>query len=86
MATHASALKRHRQSLKRQERNRARASQIKTLTKKAKSATDKTGLLVALQNAVKAIDKAKGKGTLHKKTAARKISRLSKWVNSHLPA
>lgn len=85
MATHSSALKRHRQSLKRAARNRTRKSQVKTVIKKTRSADANAGkdaLLAAFKEAIRTIDKAKAKGTLHAKTASRKIARLAKWVNA----
>lgn len=77
MANHPSALKRNRQSIKRKARNRARKSEIHTLTKKVMNATAEEAptLLKLLQSK---IDKAARKGTLHWRTAARKISRLTR--------
>ena len=86
MATHASALKRHRQSLKRKERNRERLSRLKTLTKKAETVQGPDAAIITLKSATSAIDKAKTKGALHRNTAARKISRLAKRVNRQLTA
>ena len=39
----------------------------------------------ALQRAIPIIDKTASKGTIHKRTAARKISRLTKRVNKMQP-
>lgn len=86
MATHASALKRHRQSERRRERNRTRLSQVKTLVKKTRAGEEPNTILAAYRQAIQAIDKAKSKGSLHWKTAARKISRLTKWVNQAVQA
>lgn len=86
MANHPSALKRYRQSLRRQARNRARKSELKTLVKNTRASEGKDTVLAAFEAAVRAIDKAKSKGTLHAKTASRKISRLARWVNSHAKA
>jgi small subunit ribosomal protein S20 len=36
----------------------------------------------ALAEAIRAIDKAKSKGVIHRNTASRKVSRLTKQVNS----
>jgi small subunit ribosomal protein S20 len=79
--------KRARQNVKRNLRNRAVMSEIKTLTKNVASAADaKDGekTAEALRVAEKAISTAASKGVLHKNTASRKISRLTKGVNRAL--
>ena len=66
-------------------RNKMIKSKIKTLVKKvdaAVAASDKAAATAALKEAVVAIDKAAAKGVYHKKTAARKVSRITKAVNS----
>ena len=81
MATHKSALKRHRQSIKRRERNCMRRSAVKTAIKKALTAVQQANREAALplvRQAERAIARAALKGTLHKKNARRKISRLAK--------
>ena len=45
-------------------------------------AKDKEAASAALLNAISTIDKAASKGVYHKNTAARKVSRLSKAVNT----
>lgn len=77
MANHKSAIKRNRQSIKRNVRNRAKKSEIFTLTKKVLSAPKEEAqeILKALQSK---IDKASKTNTLHWKTAARKISKAYK--------
>jgi small subunit ribosomal protein S20 len=83
MANHKSAIKRHKQSLKRRERNRSAKSAIKTAvraTSEAATKGDKTSAETNLKLAVKQISKARSKGILHKKTASRKISRIAKKV------
>ncbi len=85
MATHKSAIKRHKQSLKRHERNIAVKSAIKTLTKKTKLAIEEKDIENAqsfLQRAIRLINKAASKGIIHKNNAARRISRLTKRVNT----
>jgi small subunit ribosomal protein S20 len=65
-------------------RNKAIKSKIKTLVKKVESAvaaSDKELALVSLKTASVEINKAASKGVYHKKTAARKISRLALAVN-----
>ena len=66
-------------------RNKMIKSKIKTLVKKveaAVAASDKAAASAALAEAVVAIDKAAAKGVYHKNTAARKVSRITKAVNS----
>ena len=66
-------------------RNKMIKSKIKTLVKKvdaAVAASDKATATAALSEAVVAIDKAAAKGVYHKNTAARKVSRITKAVNS----
>ncbi len=65
-------------------RNKMIKSGVKTEVKKvyaAIAAGDAQATKKALVNATSAIDKAKSKGVLHKNTASRKISRLTKAVN-----
>jgi small subunit ribosomal protein S20 len=81
MARHASAVKRHRQSLKRQTHNRWWKSRVRTVTKEVLETSgkkDKKGTEEALKKAMSQILKAKKEGTIHSNTASRKISRLSK--------
>lgn len=85
MATHKSAEKRDRQSVKRRERNIAAKSAIKTKIKAVISAAetkDKEASAKALNIAIPALAKAAGKGVVHKKNASRKISRLTKRINA----
>ncbi|MBR0132930.1 MAG: 30S ribosomal protein S20 [Lachnospiraceae bacterium] len=66
-------------------RNKMIKSKVKTLVKKVEAAVaagDKTLATEALKNAVVAIDKAQAKGVYHKNNAARKVSGLTKKVNS----
>jgi len=81
MAHHKSAKKRIRQNAKRRVRNQATLSKMKTLMKKVHSSTDKTEAEVTLKEAVSFIDKAVSKGRLHKNTAARRKSSLTRHVN-----
>lgn len=82
-----SVLKRARQAEKRNIRNRSVISKIKTLRKKVLDAiqgNDKDKVREALREAVKAIDSARSKGVLHRNTASRNVSRLSKKANAVL--
>jgi small subunit ribosomal protein S20 len=86
LANHKSALKRNRQSLIRRDRNRMNRSKVKTAVKKIDAAIEVEGSLEkareALIEAVPIIERAAGKGAFHKKTASRKVSRLTRKVNS----
>jgi small subunit ribosomal protein S20 len=82
-----SVLKRIRQTKKRTLRNRAVKSKIKTLSKKVRLEVEnknEEAARKALREAIKAIDKAASKGIIHKNTASRKVSRLTRLVNSLL--
>ncbi len=85
MANHKSAIKRARQNEKRRERNKIIKTRIKNVTKNVRLIVQKGErreiALETLDNAKSTIDKAAKKGVIHKKTAARKISRLTKLVN-----
>lgn len=66
-------------------RNKSIRSAVKTAMKKvdaAVAANDKAAASEALSNAIATINKAASKGVYHKNNAARKVSRLSKAVNS----
>lgn len=84
MATHKSAEKRARQTIKRNTINRARRSRVATAVKAvdtAIAANDSAATVKAQRAAESAIAKSAGK-TMHWKTAARKASRLSKRVKA----
>jgi small subunit ribosomal protein S20 len=85
LANHKSALKRSRQSEDRRLRNKAVKTRVKSVTKSVRkvSAENSTEAVApAFKNAQSNIDKAAKKGVLHKRTAARKVSRLAKLANS----
>ena len=85
MANHKSAEKRHRQNLKRRERNRVAKGAIRTKIKSALAAAkegDKESALKEAQAASSLLDKAAIHGVLHKNNAARRISRLYKQIGS----
>ena len=66
-------------------RNKAIKSKVKTAVKKVETAVaakDKAAAQAALLAATSEIDKATSKGVYHKNTASRKVSRLSKAVNT----
>ncbi|MDQ5988187.1 MAG: 30S ribosomal protein S20 [Syntrophus sp. SKADARSKE-3] len=85
MASHKSAIKRAKQSEKRQLRNTAAGTSVKTAIKKVLSAVtakDKEGSKEVLATTIPQISKAAAKGILHKRNASRKISRLTRKVNA----
>jgi len=75
-----SQIKRNRQTIKRQARNKAVRSELRTRTKKANAAIaeDVTSADDAIRLAVKRIDKAAAKGVIHKNQAANRKSKLTK--------
>lgn len=78
---HPSARKRHRQSLKRQARNRAIKTRVRTAAKSAQEAiagSDPQAAEAALRQAMKVLNKAATKGVVCRNTASRKIARLSR--------
>jgi small subunit ribosomal protein S20 len=84
MANLPSVEKRNRQSIKRRARNAAVRTQIKGAVKSARTALggkDAGKTADALREAMRVIGKARSKGVLHRRTAARKISRLAKAAN-----
>ncbi len=81
MAHHKSAKKRIKTSAKKRERNQAVLSKLRTLIKKVFNEEDKSKAGDLLKEAVSFIDNAAGKGKIHKNTAARRKSSLTKYVN-----
>lgn len=84
MANHKSAIKRHKQSLKRALANRSRRTRVKNVLKDACAAIAGEDTQLAqrmLNTAASVLGKATSKGSIHWKTAARKISRLARAVN-----
>ena len=86
MANHKSAVKRNKQSQVRRERNKMNRSKVKTAMKKVDAAIEVGDSVEkvreALVAAVPVIERAAVKGAYHRKTASRKVSRLTKKVNS----
>lgn len=85
MANHKSALKRNKQTAVRTARNTHIRSTMRNYVKQVRAAVangDKDEASTALAKAVPYIDKASTKGVIHKSTASRKISRLSKLVGT----
>ena len=86
MANHKSALKRNRQNIKRRERHKANRSAAKTAAHKALVAITKDAKQseTVLVDAISVLAKTAAKGSIPKRRAARKISRLYKARNKLL--
>ena len=85
MANHKSAIKRARQNELKRLRNKSVRTRVKSIVKDVRSAaSENTGADMHAKFSVvqSVIDKASKKGVIHKRTAARKISRLAKLANS----
>jgi small subunit ribosomal protein S20 len=84
LANHKSALKRARQNEVRRLRNKTHRTRVKNVVKDVRLAVagqKQPEAAESLKIAMSAIDKAAKKKSIHKRTAARKISRLSKMVD-----
>ncbi|MDG4474602.1 30S ribosomal protein S20 [Thiovibrio frasassiensis] len=89
MANHKSAEKRNRQNQLHRLRNRSNKTKMKGVVKKVLEAVElKSGEQAqeALKLAIPIIEKTAVKGSIHKKNASRKVSRLTKRVNALLAA
>ena len=85
MAQHHSAIVRTRRNERRRVINKNRVSRIRTFLRKIDDAItsgDKKAADEAFKNAQPEIHRGVTKGVLHKKTAARKLSRLSKRIKA----
>lgn len=81
MANHKSALKRIRQNEKLRVHNRIFRNRARTLVKKARESISEGDLqeaIAATRIAVRDLDKAASRGTIHPRNAARRKSRLMK--------
>jgi len=89
LANHKSAMKRTKQSLVRNLRNRTNKSMMKTAIKSVLAAIEEKsvdGAKEALRAAIPVIDRAAVKGSMHRNTTARTVSRLTKRVNAFVAA
>ena len=80
MASHASALKAHRQNIVRRERNRQMRTRLRGALRSIRSAIDAgdpAQVKDALRETISLVDKMASKGVIHKNTAGRYKSRLS---------
>jgi small subunit ribosomal protein S20 len=89
VANHKSAEKRNRQSQARRARNRMNKSRMKSAIRDVNemvTAGSQENAPEILRKAVSVIAKTASKGTIHKKNASRRISRLTKKVNAMMAA
>ena len=80
MASHASALKAHRQSLKHREHNRQFRSRLRNALRSIRAAIDANDLAAAktaLKQTISLIDRMANKGIIHRNAAGRYKSRLT---------
>jgi small subunit ribosomal protein S20 len=88
LANHKSAIKRARQNIDRRMRNKSAKTKVKNVVTDVRLAVkdkSKEAALETLTHAKSIIDKTARRGIIHKNTAARKVSRLSKMVNNLTP-
>ena len=85
MSTHKSAIKRARQSERRRLRNKSYRTRVKNVSRQVREAVaagkSPEEVQASLRKAVSVIQKTASKGVIHKRKAARKISRLYRLVN-----
>ena len=84
LASHASALKAHRQNIVRRERNRQMRTRLRSALRSIRSAVDAVDpaqVKDALKVTISLVDKIAAKGIIHRNTAGRYKSRLSARVS-----
>ena len=80
MASHESALKAHRQSLKNREHNRQFRARLRNSLRNVRAAidgNDMNGAKAALRDTISLIDRMASKGIIHRNAAGRYKSRLA---------
>jgi small subunit ribosomal protein S20 len=88
LAHSKSALKRHRQSLKLRERNKARTTAARTAVRNARELLaegNREAAEAAVREAGAVLDRAAQKGVIHKNNAARRKSRLARMMSKGAP-
>jgi small subunit ribosomal protein S20 len=83
LASHASALKAHRQNLKHRENNRQFRSRLRNALRSIRASIDGddlTGAKAALKQTISLIDKMTSKGIIHRNAAGRYKSRLTRRI------
>jgi len=89
LASHASALKAHRQSLKNREHNRQFRAKLRSALKTVRAAiagNDLAAAKTSLRQTISLIDKMKTKGIIHRNAAGRYKSRLATRLAAKTPA
>lgn len=84
MANHKSALKEHRQSLKKRELNRGHRARMRTAIKKFRALVaggDAAAAKASLSEMLSLVDRSSKLGAIHANAAARTKSRLTRAVN-----
>jgi small subunit ribosomal protein S20 len=84
VASHDSALKAHRQNVKRREHNRQLRTRLRTALRDIRAAIDggnPNDVKDALRQTISLVDKMAGKGMIHRNTAGRYKSRLAARVS-----
>jgi small subunit ribosomal protein S20 len=84
VANHKSAIKRARQNITRKANNAGYRTRAKSAIQEVRTAIAQNGVedaRLSLVKAVSVLQKVQSKGIIHKNTASRKISRLSRQVN-----
>ena len=84
MASHASALKAHRQNVVRRDRNRQMRSRLRGALRSIRAAIDAgdpSKVKDALRDTISLVDKMAAKGVIHRNAAGRYKSRLSTRVS-----
>ena len=82
MDRHPQQIKRERQDIKRRARNISSMSRLRTQIKRVLESTEKEKAQIEYTTAVSYIDKAAGKGLIHKNTAGRRKSKITRHLNS----
>ena len=82
MDRHPQQIKRERQDIKKRARNVSNMSRLRTQIKTVLELTVKEKAQKEYTKAVSFIDKAAGKGLIHKNTAARRKSQITRHLNS----
>ena len=89
MASHASALKAHRQNIVRRDANRQFRSRLRAALRDIRAAIDSgdpARVKDALRTTISLVDKMAGKGVIHRNAAARYKSRLARRVSRRAAA
>ena len=82
MDRHPQQIKRERQDVKRRAKNISDMSRLRTQIKRVLESTEKDKAQTEYTIAVSYIDKAANKGLLHKNTAGRRKSKITRHLNS----